>query len=178
MENTNVSFQSISYRIQGSIIIVINAATVVAILSLTKLRQSYSNIFLCNLLLTHIFIGIEEIFDSFTSDLQEDHIIQIIDGNAYNALYLSQCLNLVILTIDRLIAIRWPYTYLLLNRRKTVLITITTWVLLAISMISLIFLRLKRELQLLIRAVLTVFVCDCFLICMQYYCLPYSPETR
>ena len=110
-----ISWKSISYCTQGSIIIIANLMSAISIIANKSLLKQHSNVFFTSLFISHVFIGLEELLDSFAINYNSKHILRIIDENVYTGLFFCQCLNLSVMTLDRLFAIKWPYLYVFLT---------------------------------------------------------------
>ena len=138
-------WQSITYSIQGILIIITNMVVILFVLSRKRLKKQHVNIYLTSLLFSHILIGLEELLDSFARHFPRDHELREVDQYAYTVLSLCQCLNLSLITIDRLIAIKYPFIYLHITT-KTVLHTVgITWLSVLLLAILLIIFKVNSS---------------------------------
>lgn len=118
------------FIVEGGVIIIFNFLVIILITSRSRLRKRLSNIFLVNLLLSHIVEGCMAIYIAGTfnenhkkQDSQSSHMRIAV----FSADTLLSCLNNIPVTGDRLIAIKWPYIYRKLNTLKAGGICAISW---------------------------------------------------
>ena len=111
---------NILQTIQSTLIFLLNAALLVVIVTRKKLRCNKSYQFFVNLQLIHMMLGIACIITNLYS-LFGDHIIN-------NALLLSMFCSLMVTTVDRFVAIKFPFRHKSLTSGGVILILSCSWV--------------------------------------------------
>ena len=191
MNNTtyNIQYQTwqpIIYRLQGIIIITMNLVIMLLILRIKQLRKCHSNIFLSQLLFSHVLVGLEELLDSFIRHFPRDHLVRFIDRYAYTGLYMFQCMNMSVMTLDRMTAIKWPYMYLSVTRSNALFIMGITWFVTMVFIISLITVTASEYIHLIMRVSITgvsiLFLSTCnfliYRIVLRHLCIIRSTTVK
>ena len=104
--------------IQSSLILLFNTLLFFFIITNTKLRKKPQNKFFIHLQVIHVNIGILQIV-CFSVD-QTDYIVE-------NVLLISMFISLLLITADRLAALRFPYRYRSLSGTIVLRIIIISW---------------------------------------------------
>ena len=112
-------------RLQGPLILMINVTLVAFILRRSGLRRKHNNILLANLLLSHSMEGLLVISLAFELDKghYEQHMPII-----FSSITLLNLLNILPVTMERLVAIRWPFLHAELNIKKIYIFSCIPWV--------------------------------------------------
>lgn len=136
------------FKIQGSIIIILNTFVIIVIITHKKLRRKLCHKFLCSFLFVHLLIGIFSMaitnIAQFETDI--DHITSMV---------IARLLNLLIVTMDRFICIKYPYRYQNFTTKNGICMILGAW-LLALGYMPLSLLIEKRYTGAIVRMMLLI----------------------
>lgn len=135
-DDANKDAWKLAYTIQGSVIIILNSFAIILILIRQNLRRKLSNKFLCSLLFVHLIFGIFDLIFGFTMMYNEKEIVNVsnmkerIQNHALDcitSIVISLFLNLMLVTIDRLAAIKYPFKYIKVSTKHGILVLVIIW---------------------------------------------------
>ena len=120
-------FQNIQFA-ESILMLILNLSTFLLIVKHKRLRKTYSNIFILNLLVAHMLFSISLI------TLSSLHITSHYDLLSMNVVYfvidillMHIFLSLLITTLDRHIAIKYPFEYGKIRNKQVFLVTLSSW---------------------------------------------------
>jgi len=112
------------YLVQGSFIIIINLALVAFIALRKHVRKNQKNIFLASLFVSHSIIGV---LCCLLSSKQTREVYQIYMMDYGSATMLASFCNLMLVTVDRFTAIRFPMFYNRITIKTVLVALIIVW---------------------------------------------------
>ena len=131
---------NIIYKIQGVIVIILNVMVIMIIVARKQLRKRHSNKFLLSLLGSHILLGCCDLGFSFSMHFNEvatqnkssqtiTQDIQIESMDYVTGVGIILFMSLLIVTVDRIVSIKYPFAYLKLTTAKVISIIVVIWLL-------------------------------------------------
>ena len=106
----NFGHVEVLLNIENSLAFTINIALILILTINRKLRQNHSNVYLASLCLTYLCIAISH-FTLQVSRAAKDFFFTLTSVYAFQACCIMGSLNLILVTMDRFLAVRYPFLF-------------------------------------------------------------------